>query len=219
LDGRKSMVKAALPTKQSFERDLRLQVRGEYYLQVPVDQTDAALPLLLFLHGMYHADTLFELDAPPRIALEHGLPLIVLSPLCGDMRWNIDTLLGLLDEIRALHPIDSARIYASGISIGGLATWELALRRPDLFAAIAPICGAGQPYNAFRISHIPTWIFHGAQDEVVPVSVSEEMAEALRASGGEPFLTIYPDEGHRAWGRAYGNPDFWKWLHAQNAAV
>jgi acetyl esterase/lipase len=115
-----------------------------------------------------HADTLFELDAPPRIALERGLPLIGLSPLCGDMRWNIDTLLGLIDEVRELHPI---------------------------------------------------WIIHGAQDEVVPVSVSEEMAQALRASGGEPRITIYSDEGHRGWGRAYGDPDFWKWLHAQKAAV
>jgi predicted peptidase len=213
------MVEAASPTKQSFDRELRLDVRGDYYLQVPSRQTDTAQPLLLFLHGMYHADTVFELEAPPRIALERGLPLIVLSPLCGEMRWNIDALLGLIDEIREVHRIDSARIYASGISIGGLAIWELALRRPGLFAAIAPICGAGQPYNAFRISHIPTWIFHGAQDEVVPVSVSEEMAQALRDSGGEPRLTIYPDEGHRAWGRAYGDPDFWKWLHGQKAAV
>jgi predicted peptidase len=207
-----------LPTKQSFSRELRIAVEGEYYVQTPTHSTPPKPPLLIFLHGVSQADTLFELEAPPRIALERGLPLVVVSPLCTETRWNVDAVLALIEEVLERHPVDRGRIYASGVSIGGLATWELALRRPDLLAAIAPICGAGQPWNAFRIAHLPTWIFHGGADEVVPASVSSEMAAALRAAGGEPRLTIYPDEGHRVWSRAYAEPGLWKWLLDQTAA-
>ena len=147
--------------KTSFTYELRLQVEGEYFIQKPTAGTAEPYPLLVFLHGMHHAGELFELAAPPRIARDEGLPLMVVSPVFAGLRWNVDVVLGLIEHVQNRQPIDPGRIYVSGVSIGGLATWELALRRPELPAAIVPICGAGQPWNAFRIAKLPTWAFHG----------------------------------------------------------
>ncbi len=203
------------PSLSSFAHTMEVPVRGEFYLQLPTGEAERAFPLLLFLHGMNDADSIFELPAPPRLVDDLQLPVAIASPLCRGLRWDIDELLGLLEHLERDLDIDQNRIYVTGISIGGLATWELALRRPHKFAAIVPICGAGQPWNAFRISHIPTWVFHGAKDEIVPVGESKMMVDALNRSGGTAKLTVYPDEAHGAWGRAYNEPDLWSWLLAR----
>jgi predicted peptidase len=164
---------------------------------------------------MFGQDAIFDIDAPPRIFSQGHLPAIVVSPTCAEMRWPIDQLLGLLDEVESSLPVDHDRICVTGLSIGGLATWELALRAPDRLAAIVPICGAGQPWNAFRISHLPCWAFHGADDEIVPVAETEAMIAAMRDGGGSPKLTVYPGVGHDAWSRAYRDAEMWQWLLAQ----
>jgi len=204
--------------KHSYSGELRIPVSGDYHLQLP-EERGTRVPLVLFLHGMYEADRIFELVSPPAKARAGELAAAVLSPLSGDTRWSVDFVVGLLDHVCATRPIDPSRIYATGTSIGGLATWEIALRRPSQFAALVPICGAGQPWNAFRIAHVPVWAFHGALDEVVPASVSEEMVQALRSSGGNPRLTIYSDGRHDVWSRAYSDPSLWEWLFAQQLAA
>jgi predicted peptidase len=200
-----------------FRRKLEVPVSGDYFLQIPESSPDHGepWPVVLFLHGMFGADTIFDIEAPPRIFAEGGLPAIVVSPTCAEARWPVDQLLGLLDEIESSLPVAHDRIYATGLSIGGLATWELALRAPDRLAAIVPICGAGQPWNAFRISHVPCWAFHGAEDDVVPLAETEAMIDALRAEGGSPKLTVYPGVGHDAWSRAYRDTRMWAWLLTQ----
>jgi len=203
----------------SFARELKVAVSGRFYVQPPADKKDQKWPMLLFLHGMNHAATLFELEAPPKLAQGGGLPLAVVSPVFEGLRWSIDMLLGVIEEACDRFPIDMQRIYVSGISIGGLATWELALRRPDLPAAIVPVCGAGQPWNAFRIAHVPTWAFHGAKDDVVPARESEAMVRALQAAGSDARLTVYPEEGHRVWNRVFADAEVWEWLLRQQKAA
>ena len=91
-------------------------------------------------------------------------------------------------------------------------TWRLASAHPERFAAIAPICGWGDPAMARRIGSIPTWVFHGARDDIVPLQASQEMVDALKQVGNQARLTIYPDAGHDSWTETYNNPALFEWF-------
>jgi len=99
--------------------------------------------------------------------------------------------------------------------MGGYGTWALAAAYPGKFAALAPICGGGNPPEAGKLARLPIWVFHGAKDTTVPLKRSEEMIEALKAAGGNPKFTVYPDAGHDSWTATYDNPEFYTWLLAQ----
>ena len=59
------------------------------------------------------------------------------------------------------------------------------------------------------------WIFHGAKDDVVPLSSSEIMVKALKAAGANPRFTIYPDIEHDSWTQAFAEPDLLPWLFSK----
>jgi len=124
----------------------------------------------------------------------------------------------LLDDLSARLRVDEARVYVTGLSMGGFGTWALAAEYPDRFAAIAPICGRGEPDTVERIKHLPVWVFHGADDEVVPLEASQSMVDALEACGGNVKFTVYPDTGHNSWSATYGDPAFYEWLLRQRRA-
>jgi len=207
--------------EQSLElrRIVSKTVRCEYLLSVPENSGDGReqRPLLLFLHGAGERgeDLALVRKHWPVKAVEKGqaFPFIVLAPQCLPGRWwHPDELMALLDEVVALQPVDMDRIHITGLSMGGFGAWALAIAEPDRFAAIAPICGGGVPYVAERIKDLPVWAFHGAKDSVVPLYESERMIEALRACGGNPKLTVYPDAEHDSWTETYANPELYAWL-------
>src|SRR5258707_304168 len=80
---------------------------------------------------------------------------------------------------------DRRRLSLTGISMGGYGCWRIAAAHPDLFAAVAPICGGGDPDRmAPALTSLPIWVFHGSADPRVPVQRSREMVRAIRAAGG-----------------------------------
>ena len=153
----------------------------------------------------------------PRV-IERGnrLPFIVASPQCPTGEWwDADALGALVDEVEERHAVDPDRIYVTGLSMGGYGTWRLAQAQPERFAAIAPVCGGGNPTRASAIKHLPIWVFHGAKDEVVRPRESEQMVEALRAAGAtEVRFTVYPEAGHDSWTVTYDNPELYEWFLA-----
>jgi len=123
--------------------------------------------------------------------------------------------LDLVDSLVKELPIDADRVSVIGMSMGGFGAFDAVQRRPDLFAAVVPICGAGDLSKAKDISHIPVWAFHGTNDEVVPVSGSRDMVKALKDAGADPKLTEYPKAGHNSWSPAFAEKEFWEWVFAQ----
>ncbi len=123
--------------------------------------------------------------------------------------------LELVRKTMTQHAIDAKRVYAVGQSMGGYGCWDALLRAPDLWAAGAPICGAGSPSDAALIKSIPVWAWHGENDTAVPVSGSRDMVEALRALGAEPRYTEIPKGGHGVWNKTFADPSFYEWLFAQ----
>ena len=190
-----------------------------YLLYLPDGYDEGAeWPLVLFLHGSGERGDSLDLVAlhgPPRLVREgHAFPFILASPqqpLGG--RWSADTLTVLLDDLMERYHVNEDRIYVTGLSMGGQGTYRLAEATPERFAAIAPVCGRISPGDSERLRNLPTWIFHGMRDDVVPPQLSIDKFEAIRAAGNEEVgLTLYPDANHDSWTRTYENPDVYDWL-------
>jgi predicted peptidase len=200
-------------TEQKFTKDMRYL----FYLPDTYGKdTIVKWPLILFLHGGgERGDDLSKVKAngPPRlIARGKKLPFIVVSPQIplGEL-WDPDLLVWMLKDIIKNYRVDKERIYLTGLSIGGLGTWETAQKYPEMFAAIAPVSGWGDPLQVWKIRHTPVWIFHGAKDPVVPVVASRVMADSLEQYDNVK-LTIYPNGGHDRWNETYDNAKLYEWF-------
>lgn len=173
----------------------------------------------MFLHGSGERGddlNLVKVHGPLKVAeAQPDFPFIVVAPQCPKNQWwDPDVLSALLDEVEKKYAVDKDRIYLTGLSMGGFGTWDLAIREPQRFAAIAPVCGRSDPLQAPRLGNLPVWVFHGAQDPVVNPKYSEEMVDALKDSGGDVKFTLYPDLGHDCWTVTYNNPDLYTWFLA-----
>ncbi|HXC63075.1 MAG TPA: prolyl oligopeptidase family serine peptidase, partial [bacterium] len=199
----------------------RFQMR--YLLDLPegyAQDKKKAWPLLLYLHGSGERGDNLEMlraNGPPKlIQAGRKFPAIVVSPQCPRGRhWRPAELGVLLDKIAKEYRVDRSRVYCTGESMGGYASWAMAEEFPGRFAAIVPICGGGDPRDAARIKGTPVWAFHGGKDPWVPLARSQEMVDALKALGADARLTIYPELQHDAWTTAYNDEDLWQWLFKQ----
>ena len=206
-----------------FTAKVTAQVELKYLLYLPEDYGNSRQkwPLILFLHGAGERGNDVQMVAkhgPPKLVKEgKQFPFVIVAPQCPPWEWwpngtQVAALDALLNDLVARYRIDRDRIYLTGLSMGGYGTWKLATEFPYRFAAIAPICGAGEPAQAACIKDLPAWVFHGAKDPVVPVSGATEMVEALKKCGSDVKLTIYPEALHDSWTETYNNPALYDWF-------
>ncbi len=196
------------------EQVLRRGMGFEYWLYLPSDYGQKPLPLVIFLHGigLKHANEV-KINAPPaRVDAGEKFPFVLVSPFWKSKWWSSEELIALIDAVAVEHKVDRKRIYVTGLSMGGFATWDLACRYPDRFAAIVPICGGGKPDQAAKMKDVPVWAFHGALDKTVKPEESERIVEALRKIGARPKLTIFPNAGHVCWPEVYRDPAMYEWM-------
>ncbi len=208
-----------------FETVIERELSLDYLNSIPDPPSahSAVRPRQLFLHGAGERGSDLEqvkAHGPPKL-IERGdrLPAIVVSPQCPSGAWwteHLDALSLLLDELIRDHNIDKDRVYVTGISMGGYGTWALAAREPKRFAAAIPICGGGNFLDAFSLTDIPIWAFHGGQDRAVPLAESERMVETIRGRGGKLVkLTVHGEADHDSWTQTYDDPAVWEWLFSQ----
>ncbi len=204
--------------KRQVEASIVKEIR--YLLYTPPDYTgDEPYPLMIFLHGAGERGDDLELvkEHGPPMEIEAGreYPFIVVSPQVAEGEWwSPSTVIWILNELKAKMNIDEDRVYLTGLSMGGYGSWDTAVRHPNLWAALVPVCGKGDPLMADRIKHIPTWIFHGAKDSIVPFRHSQDMFDALEGHGNARF-TVYPEADHDSWTETYGNPELYEWMLGQ----
>jgi len=193
-------------------------------------------PLVIFLHGAGERGNDNEGNIKHiQILYNHNVlnkwPSFVLAPQCpekqvwSDMMYGksfsskptrpMEMLIQLIDKVQREYPIDPSRIYVTGVSMGGFGTWDLLARFPNRFAAGVPICGGADERIVAKIKHIPVWVFHGSDDEVVPPALSRKMVTALQAAGALPGYTEYPGIKHTSWHQAYKEPHLMVWLFKQ----
>ncbi|THD37488.1 MAG: hypothetical protein E7773_03505 [Sphingomonas sp.] len=188
-------------------------------------------PLVIFLHGSGERGTDIEVvkkNGPPKVIMQHpGSPYFLVSPQLevGDdgSRWDTAKLDALLAAVRRTYRIDPARIYLTGLSLGGYATWDWAFKHPDLFAAIAPVAANSEDtsHDPCALKDLPIWAFHGDQDDVVDPLKGFAIVHAIDACKGSvrPMMTVYPRMTHGSWEPAYDDPAMWRWLLDQRRAV
>jgi predicted peptidase len=118
----------------------------------------------------------------------------------------------LLEILLETYPVDLSRVYIGGLSMGGMGTFEMVRRHPDLFAAALPICGGGNLKTVDFLKNVNWWIFHGAKDNVVPPHFSSDMADALKKAGANVKFSLYPEANHNSWDPAFAEEELLPWL-------
>lgn len=192
------------------------------------DDPDRDWPLVIFLHGIgERGDDANKVKAwgPPRmIAAGQRYDAIVVSPQCPESTWwprEVETLDAFLDKVIDDYRVDEDRVLLTGLSMGGYGTFAWGAASPERFAALAPVCGAGDAASAKAIgeSGVPIRMFHGLDDPVVPAAQSMMMYNGIKAAredgGAECELTLFEGVAHLSWPYVYEDEPFWSWLLAQ----
>ncbi len=261
-------------TAKFLKRSHRFKTTMPYRLFIPENyDSSKTYPLILALHGAGERgkDNEAQLKAH-RLATvwadsvrQAKNPCFIVAPQCPDERqwvntdWTkgnyslaavgisdeLSTVSDLLDSLAREFPINTDRLYVTGVSMGGYATWDLITRFPNRFAAAIPMSGGADTSRAASIRLMPIWDFHGGSDPAVPVTTSRDMIEALihanracvfteynyregagqkmpdstlaqKVSYNAPLLyTEYIGKGHAVWQESYSNPQLAIWLFAQ----
>jgi len=199
-------------------------------------------PVVFFMHGAGERgnDNTAQLKhIAPILASEENqkkYPAILVFPQCpkndywasvnvDDGKWtyqNTDktTAAGLkaealLDHIMNTYLVDEDRVYINGLSMGAFGTYSIMSRQSEKVAAGIAICGGANLNLVDKYQHIPLQIFHGENDDVVPVTLSREVANQLKKLGSPVTYTEYPGLKHDIWNKVYRDPKTLEWLFAQ----
>ncbi len=213
--------------------------------QIYMPDTREKIPLIIHLHGsgeaggdnqaqMYKGTNIGPQYFASTEIQRHQKAYILAPQTPAEMRWahtdlgeydfsktpstpSMTALLAMLDNVDEWFPlVDTSRIYMTGLSRGGQGVWNAALQRPAMFAAIVPIAGAGSPEYANLIDHLPTWAFHGNDDQITDVGYTQNMIDALIRSGASTKKVKYTEiEGGNhdsSWLTAFDGDDLYRWL-------
>jgi len=227
--GRQILMKAELPAAVGNPRDgsgtldPTKKETLDFWFFLPGDESaksESGYPLMLFLHGAG------ERGSDPNIVKTHGpaklcdkpeiarsWKFLTISPQCrANTTWSPLQLSVFIDELCASYPIDKSRVYVTGLSMGGFATWGVASVAADKVAAAAPICG-WYLLSAAPTIKAPIWAFHGEADPAVACRAGREMVEAVRLHGNtDVSFTTYPGVLHDSWTQTYDNPELYEWF-------
>jgi predicted peptidase len=131
----------------------------------------------------------------------------------AEANWPLQAANDLVRKIVKEEAVDKSRVYITGLSMGGMGTFESVYRNPELYAAALPICGGGD-VNHYdkRITKTAFWVFHGAADAVVDVKLSQEMVEKLKSLKAKVKYSEYPGVNHNSWDNAFAEPEYLLWM-------
>lgn len=122
--------------------------------------------------------------------------------------------IALVRQLMSEDAVNSKKVYITGLSMGGMGTFEAVHRCSRMFAAALPICGGGDTVNYKKVK-TPFWIFHGTDDSVVDVKYSEVMVDRLKDIKVKVRYTEYPGVNHNSWVNAFAEPDFLPWMFSK----
>lgn len=215
-----------------------------YLMYVPSNYDKArAWPLVVMLHGLGEKAFLPVASPARRRVLEscekNGILMVAPNgrnrvdrdspkPNFGASLYMDDgeqDVLQVIELARKAYNIDSSRIYLTGVSMGGWGTWYLGSRHPEIFAAIAPVCGFGTgalsrwktpPLDLSKLKSTPVYAFHGDGDQTIPVSETRKLVETLKEMGAtEVTYEELPGVAHNAWDFVYDDDRVFRWFLKQ----
>ena len=185
------------------------------FVEYAPQNAEGKLPLIIQLHGAgERGDDLSKMDVNGfSHIMDKEFKCRIVMPQCPEETFwaaRVESLVEFIGQLKGFFNVDEDRVYLTGLSMGGFGTWYTAMARPDLFAAIAPVCGGGMPWNAGVLT-MPVWAFHGVDDPTVSVNHSDEMVEQMKVHGGNVKYTRLEGVGHNAWDYAY-NEELIEWF-------
>lgn len=203
-----------------------------YRLFVPVISSPLQkLPLIVWLHGLGEAgdNNVRQLRHLDSCIFESHLqrenfPFFLLAVQCplDNPRWTtsapdaddmVNVVLAILDQTVTDYPVDKARISVVGVSSGGTGCWELTMRDPERFSAVAPMAsGGGDLLLVNRLVGLPVWAFHSARDIETPIEGDRRTVDAISRLGGRACLTEVDSDLHDCWTAAFQDYDLLRWL-------
>ena len=199
----------------------------------PGRENNELMPLIVFLHGDwqdgsdnasqlagYGNGSLKLVDA----AFQDNIPLVYIAPQTTYPYWPPARVATVVRDALQRFPIDPRRIYLTGISDGGTGVWDALKTWPACFAAAVPMSGMTELAGLAPIANVPQWIFHGAKDNDTDIESgyggamvgSRAIVRALRAMGGAPRYTEYPNQMHVIWHQAYATSQLLPWMLDQH---
>lgn len=126
---------------------------------------------------------------------------------------SLGLVMKMMDSVVSQDFVNDKKVYVGGLSMGGMGTYEILYKKPEMFAAAFAICGGANPEIAAEYPKgFNIWIFHGEKDDVVPPGLSKEMARTINHNGGNAKLSLYPNDNHNSWDLAFAEPYLLKWL-------
>ncbi|MBQ6847426.1 MAG: prolyl oligopeptidase family serine peptidase [Clostridia bacterium] len=202
-----------------------------YRMSIPKNYKSQKNPVVLMLHGIGERGT----DNTSQIAgfgkafvsaNDYMSQAIVIIPQIPDTdTWSynnqqtgyLDAVKRLVDEMILKYNGDTDRVYITGISLGGMATWNMLYAYPNFFAAAVPVCGGVAYRDPTPYLSVPTWIYHGTEDTVVSYNLSWNIYQDILNAGGKlaKFVSM---EGmpHRIWHDVYADRNLFCWMFSQN---
>ena len=196
---------------------IRIEHREEKFpfkfVEYSPETVKGKLPIIIQLHGAGERgegkEDLKRVDIHgfSKLMADNEYECIFVMPQCpSDTFWaaKVESIVKFVELVTEEFDADPARVYLTGLSMGGFGTWFTAMAKPELFAAIAPVCGGGMPWNA-GVLDMPVWAFHGASDTVVLPRYSDDMVEKLVSLGKDVTYTKVENVGHNVWENAYNN--------------
>ena len=198
----------------------------------PGRENNELLPLVIFLHGDWQDGT----DNESQLggygngsmqlidqAISAGVPFVYIAPETTDAYWPPARVASVVRDAFKRFSIDKRRVVLTGISDGATGVWDAFKTWPMCFAAGVPMSGMTEISGLAPIIDIPQWVFHGGKDNDTNVETgyggamvgSRAVVRAMRAMGGKPRYTEYPNEEHVIWHHAYSTPDLLGWMLSQ----
>lgn len=212
---------SAQELKGEFKKTVKENLKLSYILDIPEGVKN--YPLILFLHGAgERGEDMEKVKAHSPFTYKNLMneKVAILAPQCPNgVYWDTKAVYELLQEVIKKYPVDKSRIYLTGLSMGGWGSWKLADEHPEIFAAIAPVCGPmHRPAHSRACETLkdkPVWIFHGALDDIVPLENSTSMYQKLKSCSGNVQYTIFEGDNHNSWDSAYSDPKLYEWMLSQ----
>lgn len=145
------------------------------------------------------------------------MPITLKFPNGGEPTKALHLVMQLMDGMIAKPFVNNSQFYVGGLSMGGMGTFEILSRKPDMFAAAFAICGGGNLEAAQTYAtKTDLWIFHGAKDDVVNPQLSIDMVSAILNHGGKPNFTLYGKDNHNSWDSTFAEPQLLPWLFSKS---
>lgn len=216
---------AAIAEQKAMKSDATIATELNYLLYTPegYETSKETYPLVVWLHGGDQGGSDIEKvrtsGLPKLIEQGRKFPFFVFSPQnpSEELLYPIERVISVLEDVVADHRVNRSRIYLIGYSRGGFGAWAMAEQFPETFAAVVPIAGGGIRHYLNRTNEKTAfWAFHGAKDEVIPLSDTVTLVQRLEELRRDVRLTVFEDTNHEAVeGAVLGEQKMWDWLLQQ----